>query len=79
ICRAQIWQWVHHGAALDDGTPITAALVRDLTDDVVAADTTGAPTLRPAADLFVKLCTAETLAPFLTTEAYALARPMETV
>ena len=77
ICRAQIWQWVRHGVALDDGTPITAELVRDLTEAVVASSD-AVPTLRPAADLFVRLCTADELADFLTTEAYALARPMET-
>ena len=24
ICRAQVWQWVKHGAKLDDGRPVTA-------------------------------------------------------
>ncbi len=78
ICRAQIWQWVHHEAQLDDGTPVTAELVRELTEAVVAAAPEPAPTLRTAADLFVRLCTAERLAPFLTTEAYALAHNLET-
>src|ERR1019366_568075 len=26
ICRAQVWQWVKHGAKLDDGRTITASL-----------------------------------------------------
>jgi malate synthase len=30
IARAQVWQWVHHGAQLDDGRTITPALVREL-------------------------------------------------
>ena len=30
ISRAQVWQWVHHGAKLDDGREITADLVREL-------------------------------------------------
>ena len=30
IARAQVWQWVRHGARLDDGRPITAELVREL-------------------------------------------------
>jgi malate synthase len=30
IARGQVWQWVHHGAALDDGRTITAELVREL-------------------------------------------------
>jgi malate synthase len=30
ISRSQIWQWVHNGSTLEDGTPITAELVRDV-------------------------------------------------
>jgi malate synthase len=30
IARGQVWQWVRHGATLDDGRPITAELVREL-------------------------------------------------
>ncbi len=30
IARAQVWQWVHHGAQLEDGRTITADLVREL-------------------------------------------------
>jgi len=30
ISRGQIWQWIHHGATLDDGRAITAELVREL-------------------------------------------------
>jgi malate synthase len=30
IARAQVWQWVHHGATLDDGRTVTAELVREL-------------------------------------------------
>ncbi len=26
ISRAQLWQWVHHGAVLDDGRPVTAEM-----------------------------------------------------
>ncbi|HUA24230.1 MAG TPA: malate synthase A [Steroidobacteraceae bacterium] len=25
ICRAQLWQWLHHGARTSDGAPVTAA------------------------------------------------------
>ena len=28
IARSQLWQWVQHGARLDDGRPVDAALVR---------------------------------------------------
>jgi malate synthase len=30
IARAQVWQWVRHGAELENGRPITAELVREL-------------------------------------------------
>ncbi len=30
ISRSQIWQWVHNGSQLDDGTTITDALVREV-------------------------------------------------
>jgi malate synthase len=30
IARAQVWQWVHHGAELQDGRVITPELVREL-------------------------------------------------
>jgi malate synthase len=30
IARSQVWQWVHHGAELDDGRTVTADLVREL-------------------------------------------------
>src|SRR4029077_11951974 len=29
ICRAQIWQWVKHGAKLDTGETVTAQMARD--------------------------------------------------
>jgi malate synthase len=30
ISRSQVWQWIRHGAALDDGRPVTPDLVRTL-------------------------------------------------
>ncbi|HEY2160777.1 MAG TPA: malate synthase A, partial [Solirubrobacteraceae bacterium] len=33
ISRTQIWQWVHHGAKLEDGTTITPELVRRMLDE----------------------------------------------
>jgi malate synthase len=29
ICRAQVWQWVRHGARMDDGRAVTPDLVRE--------------------------------------------------
>ncbi len=33
ISRSQLWQWVHHGAKLDDGRTVAADLYRQLRDD----------------------------------------------
>jgi malate synthase len=33
ISRAQIWQWIRHGATLDDGRAVTRELVRQLLDE----------------------------------------------
>ncbi len=30
IARGQVWQWIHHGATLDDGRTVTPELVREL-------------------------------------------------
>ena len=30
ISRGQVWQWIRHGATLDDGRTITPELVREL-------------------------------------------------
>ena len=36
ISRTQIWQWVHHGAKLEDGRTVTAELVRQVLDEETA-------------------------------------------
>src|SRR4030095_15444483 len=33
ISRTQVWQWIHHGAALNDGRTVTPRLVREFTDE----------------------------------------------
>ena len=36
ISRSQVWQWVKHGSRLDEGTTVTAELVRELADDEIS-------------------------------------------
>jgi malate synthase len=36
ISRAQTWQWLHHGIALEDGTPVTRELVNRVFDQELA-------------------------------------------
>jgi len=63
ICRAQIWQWLRHGARLSDGRAVTVSLVRD----AIAAE----PAYRGlAGQLFEQMSTAPEPPEFLTLVAY---------
>ena len=79
ISRAQVWQWVRHGATLDNGLPITATLVRAVLEDELAGlrTTLGAEVFDggrfgDAASLFERLATSDEMTPFLTLPAYEL-------
>ena len=69
ISRTQLWQWVHHGATLDDGRTVDAELYRRIRDEELASigDT---PHAQTAATLFDELILADELADFLTIPAY---------
>jgi malate synthase len=69
ISRTQLWQWVHHGAQLDDGTTVDAALYRRIRDEELAA-IGDKPHAQTAATLFDELILADELADFLTIPAY---------
>jgi malate synthase len=77
ISRAQVWQWIHHRAHLDDGRAVTAQLLqlvmREELERIRAsgADSSFAPgRLQLAAQLFGELSTAREFAEFLTLPAY---------
>jgi len=77
ISRAQVWQWVRHGARLEDGTIVDAARVRGVIDDEMhrVEQEIGPERFRngrftEACDLFLELSTAESLEEFLTIPAY---------
>ena len=81
ISRAQIWQWIRHGASLEDGRRVDAALFRRLAEDElkrieseVGPDRFRHGRFKEAAALFERLSTAETLEEFLTLPAYELLR-----
>jgi malate synthase len=64
ISRTQIWQWIHHGAALEDGRVVTRPFVKQL----IAEEATG---LSPdATHLFEQVATSEEILDFLTLPAY---------
>jgi malate synthase len=59
ISRAQVWQWQRHGARLEDGRAVDAALVKAILDR-----------LDLAAKLVLDLSTASEMSDFLTLPAY---------
>ncbi len=63
ICRAQVWQWVKHGAAMHDGRTITSEMVVQITDEIAPADS-------KAAQLFKQMMTSGDFQEFLTLAAY---------
>ena len=71
ISRAQLWQWVHRGARLDDGRAVTPDLYHRIQREEL--DRLGADTgrLRDAATIMEKLIISEEFVPFLTLPAYA--------
>ncbi|GFJ85996.1 malate synthase [Phytohabitans houttuyneae] len=71
ISRSQIWQWVHQGVTLPDGTPITADLVRRIGDEELAR--LGSPErYKTARELFERVALADDFADFLTVPANEL-------
>ena len=80
ISRSQVWQWIRHGRTLeDDGTPITAELVRRLEGEELERiraeigddewfEREGRP--RESRELFEQVALADELAEFLTLPAY---------
>ncbi|GLY95927.1 malate synthase A [Actinoplanes sp. NBRC 103695] len=71
ISRSQIWQWIHNGVTLPDGTPITAELVQRIEDEELAKIAPG-PGNRfdDARKLFERVALADDFADFLTIAAY---------
>jgi len=77
ISRAQVWQWLHHGATLDDGAPLDAPGLRAAIADAMAelraelgADRLAAGRFSAARALFERLVAAPRCEEFLTLPAY---------
>jgi len=68
ISRTQVWQWLHHGAHLNDGRKITIELVKSTIASVMEGRTGGKFPL--AAQLFEQMMVSPDLKEFLTLEAY---------
>jgi malate synthase len=72
ISRAQIWQWIRHGAKLDDGRVVDQGLCRQLLDEELAKmrASTKDRSFERAAELFSKLIEMPSFPEFLTIPAY---------
>jgi len=78
IARSQVWQWVAHGAPLDDGTVVTRELVERIRRNELATirETVGAEAYEAgrfdeASELFGRVALSERFEDFLTIPAYA--------
>jgi len=83
ISRAQLWQWVHHHAHLEDGRRVTAELVdQAITEELALAeirlDATRLESYKHAAFLMRELVKAPHFQEFLTVPAYARVLASET-
>ncbi|MFF5294617.1 malate synthase A [Paractinoplanes globisporus] len=77
ISRSQVWQWIHNGVRLPDGTEITADLVGRIEDEELASirasvgdEVWAASRFDDARKLFERVALADDFADFLTTAAY---------
>ena len=73
ISRSQLWQWIRHGARMDDGRPVTPELYRAFRDqELDALGGSGQGRLGDAARILDDLVLSRDFVPFLTVEAYEL-------
>jgi malate synthase len=77
ICRSQLWQWAHSDVRLDDGTRITADLVRRIVEEEYAElrrsavdDDSALARLNDARSLFEQVALDDDFVEFLTLPAY---------
>ena len=74
ISRAQLWQWVHRGAQLDDGRAVTKSFVRAIADEETAKVRTAGGRFDDARALFEQVALADEFVEFLTLPAYEILR-----
>ncbi|NPC68154.1 malate synthase A [Corallococcus exiguus] len=82
ISRAQVWQWIHHEATLEDGRQVTPELFRTLlAEEMARMDREGATErygqahMEKSRALFEQLSTAPAFEDFLTLPAYEALDP----
>ncbi len=75
ICRAQVWQWVKHGAHLENGKLVTEDLVKEIIHQRAAelgSNNNHDEKLKQAARVLEKLTTNREFTEFLTLASYEL-------
>jgi malate synthase len=71
ISRAQLWQWIRHGATLDDGRQITADLYREVrAEELEKLGNPASRRLGDAAEILDALVLNDAFEEFLTLRAY---------
>src|SRR5271157_995570 len=77
ICRAQVWQWVKHGAKMSDGRTVTMELVRQATSEELeklrtrlGAERFDSMGFKTAAQIYESMMTRADFPEFLTLVAY---------
>jgi malate synthase len=72
ICRAQVWQWVKHGAHMSDGRTVTPALVEDSIQRQAGKlrELMPGPALELACRTYEEMILSADFADFLTLRAY---------
>lgn len=74
IARCQLWQWIHHGTKLADGTPVTTGLVHSWIAeemDGIRGELGPGNQLEDARSILVETALQDQLPSFFTTAAYA--------
>jgi malate synthase len=85
ISRAQLWQWIRHGARLEDGSRATPQLYAEVRRDEVRTLEKALPRgtsgrrFAAAASLFDRMIEADELPDFLTISAYEELLKIESV
>jgi len=73
ISRSQLWQWIRHGAKLNDGRPVTRELYNQLRNEELAKlGGSNVERYEESAELLDKLILNDEFIEFLTFPAYDL-------
>jgi len=79
ISRTQVWQWIRHGATLDDGRPVTPGMLNEVMAEEldvimgeIGKDRMATGRFDEASRLFLQLAASGVLEEFLTLSAYDL-------